>query len=183
MRRLLVAIVFIAAATPVFGQSVYEKEAEIRRSVPYSSMLAKVPGLTLSDYNRAVRSLAEEEAATSRRSQLIEPIYSPPAYTYTPPTPTRSTPDSYERRSGSSYDFQSGNIYTWRKSDDGTTKVNGTNLNTGSMWNTTIKPNGSMTGWDSKMNPWTYDAKSKTYMNLGTGQMCIGEGYARVCTK
>jgi hypothetical protein len=40
---------------------------------------------------------------------------------------------------------------------------------------------GSMRGSDSKMNPWTYDAGSKTYMNLGTGKMCRGEGLARTC--
>jgi len=61
--------------------------------------------------------------------------------------------------------------------------VDGSNLNTGSMWNTTIKPNGSMSGTDSNFNMWNYDAGSKTYMNYGIGKMCVGEGYARVCTK
>jgi len=51
------------------------------------------------------------------------------------------------------------------------------------MWNTTIKPNGSMSGTDSNFNMWNYDAGSKTYMNYGIGKMCVGEGYARVCTK
>ena len=181
MLRLLLAVALIAVATPVFAQSVYEREAEIRRSASYSSMLAKVPGLTLADYNRAVRRLAEDEAAASRRVVPSVPVYTPPSYS--PPTYRSTPPPTTQRRSGSTYDWQSGNIYSWRTSANGNTDVNGMNLNTGSMWNTTIKPNGSMTGTDGKMNPWTYDAKSKTYMNLGTGQMCIGEGYARVCTK
>ena len=59
--------------------------------------------------------------------------------------------------------------------------MNGMNLNTGSTWRTEIKPNGSMNGTDSKFNPWTYDANTKTYINYGTGKMCVGEGYARTC--
>jgi hypothetical protein len=47
------------------------------------------------------------------------------------------------------------------------------------MWNTRIKPNGSMTGFDSNFNPWRYDSGSKTYMNFGTAEMCVGEGYAK----
>jgi hypothetical protein len=183
MRRLLLAAFVIAVASPVFAQSVYQKEAEIRAAVPYASMLRERPGLTLQDYNQAVRRLAEAEAGVTRQTVPAPPAYSAPTYrppVYTPPTRYRA-PSNSTQSSGSSYDVQSGNSYRWRKSPDGVTKVDGMNLNTGSMWNTTIKPNGSMNGWDSQMNPWSYDSRSKTYMNYGTGKMCVGEGYARSC--
>jgi len=191
MRRLLLAVVLLALASPVFAQSLMDKEAEIRSAVPYSRMLRSNPGLTLLEYNQAVRRLAEKEI---REEQSSSPTYSVPNYTprtYTPPVytppplyvpPSTSRSRSYTPSSGSTYDWQSGNSYTWRKSLSGDTNVNGWNVNTGSMWNTTIKPNGSMNGYDSQMNPWTYDSRTKTYINYGTGKMCVGEGATRVCS-
>lgn len=56
-------------------------QQEIRRLVPYSSMLAEVPGLTLSDYDEAVRSLARElggrATPSSRRSAPSVPTVRP----------------------------------------------------------------------------------------------------------
>jgi hypothetical protein len=83
--------------------------------------------------------------------------------------------------SGYTYDWRSGNSYTWSHGYDGTINVRGYNLNTGGMWNTTIEPNGSMHGFDSNTNYWTYDSRTGTYMNMGTGTICTGKGYARVC--
>lgn len=82
---------------------------------------------------------------------------------------------------GTTYDYQSGNVYTWTKDSTGTTHVQGSNLNTGSMWNTTINKNGSMQGFDKNMNSWSYDSQTGTYMNYGTGKTCIGKGAARSC--
>jgi hypothetical protein len=80
-----------------------------------------------------------------------------------------------------SYDWQSDNSYTTSTDSNGDSHVYGTNLRTGSMWNTTISRDGSMNGWDSRGNYWTYDTNG-TYMNLGTGEICIGEGLARICS-
>jgi hypothetical protein len=79
------------------------------------------------------------------------------------------------------YDWQSGNTYTVRPRLNGGVHVDGYNLNNDSMWNTDIDRRGNMRGYDADSNPWSYDSGSKTYMNYGTGRMCIGEGYARSC--
>lgn len=83
--------------------------------------------------------------------------------------------------SGSTYDWRSGNRYRWRRDFNGDTRVNGMNLYTGSTWRQTIKPDGSMRGTDSMMNLWRYDSRTKTYMNFGTGEMCVGSGASRYC--
>ena len=83
--------------------------------------------------------------------------------------------------SGSSYDWKSGNSYNWNRDTRGNTTVRGNNLRTGSTWSTTIKPGGSMSGLDADFNPWTYDKDSGTYINSGTGRICVGRGLARRC--
>ncbi|MBN2896139.1 MAG: hypothetical protein JXK05_09660 [Campylobacterales bacterium] len=88
---------------------------------------------------------------------------------------------SYKPTSGSTYDLTSGNSYTWSKGYDGTTHMSGMNLNTGSTWSADYQKDGSMRGFDSKMNMWSYDSGSGTYINYGTGRMCIGKGAARIC--
>ena len=177
MRKTILAVTFVLVAFPVFAQSVAQREAEIRATVPYSDMARQVAGVTIYDCNAAVRRLAERDAASpSSQPAYTVPRYTPPTYTapklpnYTPPT------------TGSTFDWRSGNSYRWGKEPDGTTKVRGSNLNTGSTWNTTIRPDGSMRGTDSDMNPWSYNERTKTYINYGTGKMCVGEGYAGVCT-
>lgn len=79
------------------------------------------------------------------------------------------------------YDYQSGNLYTTSPTYNGGVRVQGSNMNTGAMWNAEIDRKGNQRGTDSSGNYWTYDQGSKTYMNLGTGKMCTGEGYARIC--
>jgi hypothetical protein len=61
--------------------------------------------------------------------------------------------------------------------------VNGSNLNTGSRWRTTIKPDGSMRGYDADMNLWKYDGQSGRYTNVGTEVTCTGNGSARTATR
>jgi hypothetical protein len=82
--------------------------------------------------------------------------------------------------SGSTYDAQSGNRYNWNRNFDGSTNVRGFNTNTGSMWNTTIQPNGDQRGLDSQGNSWQYNNRSGTYLNTD-GTMCVGKGLARIC--
>jgi hypothetical protein len=189
MRKVVIGVLLFVGciSAPSFAQNA-AKEAEIQRAVPYSVMVRKDPTITYDQYLAAVRALAAEESQ-GRSTRPAAPIYQPPstyspAPIYTPPAyvpPVRSY-TAPRPESGTTYDWQSGNSYSWRHEPDGNTKVNGFNVNTGSIWNTTIKPNGSMNGSDSHMNPWTYDANTKTYMNFGTGKICVGEGAARVCS-
>jgi hypothetical protein len=83
--------------------------------------------------------------------------------------------------SGSKFDWQSGNSYHWNTSPDGTTQVHGFNIQNGTQWNTTIQPNGNMRGMDGNYNSWNYNAQTGYYHNMGTGETCIGTGYARHC--
>lgn len=73
--------------------------------------------------------------------------------------------------SGASYDFKSGNNYRWDTDTTGTTRINGNNYNTGTIWNTTVDKDGSMRGQDSKGNFWNYNERTGTYMNYGTGEI------------
>ena len=99
------------------------------------------------------------------------------SFTYTSPTvPTISVP-----RTSSTYDWKSGNRYTTTRNYDGTVTVNGSNLRTGSSWRTTIDSSGNMRGTDKNFNSWTYNSSTGTYINYGTGKMCIGQGAARTC--
>jgi len=83
-----------------------------------------------------------------------------------------SQPRRYESRtSGSKYDWETGSNYRWQTDPAGNTRVDGFNAETGSSWHTTIKPDGSMRGTDSKGQPWTYDNRTGTYMNYGTGEV------------
>jgi len=83
-----------------------------------------------------------------------------------------SQPPRYEsRKSGSKYDWESGSSYRWQTDRAGNTRVDGFNAETRSMWHTTIKPDGSMRGTDSSGQPWTYDSRTGTYMNYGTGEV------------
>ena len=81
---------------------------------------------------------------------------------------------------GSTYDWQSGNMYHWNSDVLGNTHVYGHNFRTGSMWNTSIRRNGDMSGWDKNFNSWNYNAGTGTYVN-SNGHRCIGHGYARTC--
>jgi hypothetical protein len=91
------------------------------------------------------------------------------------------TRNASAQSSGSNYDWRSGNSYTWNKGPDGTTNLQGFNLRSGTHWNTTIQPNGNMHGFDGGNHYWTYQQGSGYYHNFGTGDTCIGQGYARHC--
>ena len=85
-------------------------------------------------------------------------------------------------RSGSKYDWRTGNQYYWEKDRDGTTKVRGHNWTTGTQWNTTVEPDGSMRGEDNRGNTWRYDSATGDYWN-SDGTMCWGRGSERTCNK
>jgi hypothetical protein len=110
----------------------------------------------------------------------VPPVYVPPANPFTPRAYTPLN-DLYEPQSGSTYDWRSGNTYRWRKEIDGDTVVNGSNLNTGSMWRSTIKPDGWQHGTDKQGNVWRYNAQTGGYWR-SDGTVCTGTGASRVCT-
>ena len=71
---------------------------------------------------------------------------------------------------GTKYDANTGNQYRWNTNQYGETKVQGNNYNTGSTWNTTIKKNGDMRGFDAQGNYWNYNKSSQMYYYFGTGE-------------
>lgn len=71
-------------------------------------------------------------------------------------------------QSGYTYDYRSGNSYNYYTSPGGQTTVRGSNLRTGSSWNTTIQRNGNMSGYDAGNNYWSYNARTGSYYNSGT---------------
>jgi len=60
MRRMLGICVALMVLVALPARAQQATEAEIRASVPYATMVREIPGLTLQDYNNAVRSLARE---------------------------------------------------------------------------------------------------------------------------
>lgn len=80
----------------------------------------------------------------------------------------------------SAYDWRTGNSYLESRGSDGSTTVWGSNSRTGSHWNTTIRPNGDMTGRDSRGDFWRYDGNTGNYWNT-RGRMCFGKGLSRTC--
>jgi hypothetical protein len=80
------------------------------------------------------------------------------------------------------YDYRTGNSYRTYTDTSGTTYVNGYNYNTGSSWRSTVDKDGDQRGTDSQGNSWQYNARSHSYYNYGTGKMCTGTGYSRICT-
>ena len=59
--------------------------------------------------------------------------------------------------------------------------MNGLNPRTGSMWRSTMQPDGSQRGTGSNGNTWRYNIQTGIYTN-SDGTICTGKGYARVCT-
>jgi hypothetical protein len=143
---------------------------------------------TAEDFAAADAEIARLKQELARLRQ--QPLYTAPIYTPPPPpiyTPYRYTPPSYsapsyESNSGSTYDAKSGNRYSWYQDSLGTTHVRGSNLNTGSMWRSTIEKDGDQRGTDSNGNMWRYNPDTGRYINYGTGEMCFGRGTLRTCT-
>lgn len=104
MRKVIAttATIVIFGAAAVFAQSQQTIDA-IRQAVPYSQMQAQLPGLTLADYDAAVRAVAKDlESSAVPRSYVPPsyaapapsiPTYSAPSYSYS--VPTYSAPQIY----------------------------------------------------------------------------------------
>jgi len=81
-----------------------------------------------------------------------------------------SNTQTRQQKQGYNYDQTTGNALRWNTNQGGETNVQGSNFYTGSQWNTTIKKNGNMNGFDSKGNYWNYNKGSGMYFNYGTGE-------------
>ncbi len=130
-RTVLLGVLFVLAIAGQVAAQQAQSEGDIRRNVPYWSLLAENPTLTLDQYNRAVREVARGANTLQPPPTRVQPrsyslpTYTPrvPAYQYTPPEVT------------SSYDARSGNRYrSYAVGED--TVVRGSNLVTGSTWRT-----------------------------------------------
>lgn len=84
-------------------------------------------------------------------------------------------------RTSSNYDATTGNMYNTQRHLDGSSDTYGNNTNTGSQWQSHSDRRGNQSGTDADGNMWNYNRGSNTYYNYGTGKMCTGSGYARVC--
>lgn len=125
-----------------------------------------------------IASLAFLSFAAASDPSSTYPIYTSPVYT-TPTYQTYTAPAYVPPKT--TYDYDTGNSYRTSRQADGTTKVRGTNLNTGSTWDTTIKTNGDMRGTDSNGDIWTYDKSTGSYSNTN-GKICTGTGASRICS-
>jgi hypothetical protein len=170
MRRMFLAFALLAlCAAPAFARQQATIEAEIKRVMPYTRMLREDPTLTINDYNAVVRAVAKrrvEQQANEPETGLAPSEHRPlvpEMPLYTPLATTLPT--------------------TWFKSLNGETDGIDSNLKTGSVWNSTRPPDGSMGRFDNKTTSWIYDAQTKTYINFGTGLICTGEGSARLCSQ
>jgi hypothetical protein len=85
-----------------------------------------------------------------------------------------------EPSSRTAFDWRSGNSYSISRDCSNITQVRAFNVRTGSIWRTTIQPDGDMTGTDSEFNLWSYDAQSGFYFST-SGRTCFGRGAARIC--
>lgn len=105
MRRAAICLVFaLGVALPASAQTT---EAELRLAVPYSSLAAKVPSLTVEQYNEAIREYARGLNVRTAPS-YPSTTYRPPTRRYVPSTP----PSITQNRMGST---------TYYNSSDGTT--------------------------------------------------------------
>ncbi|MEO7890998.1 MAG: hypothetical protein ABIW19_13435 [Vicinamibacterales bacterium] len=192
MKRMLLLVTLLLAVPTASHAQQTAKEALLRQMHSYLSMVREFPELSLADYEAAITEVAKKMVDEDRHPAAMAarpvtprlPLPSLPRsdtpavprtglYEYVPPSPPTS---------GHTYDWRSGNVYNWTTSPTGSTTVRGMNMANGSIWNSTIKPDGSQTGTDKNLNYWTYNARTGTYMNMGTGQICTGQGAARLCT-
>ena len=78
MRRVLLALALVALfRVPTFAQ---DHEADLRAKFPYATMAAKYPGLTMDDYNVAIRILAKMPDLVAEVAQMpIRPLTAAPS--------------------------------------------------------------------------------------------------------
>lgn len=70
------------------------------------------------------------------------------------------------------YQDGSGNLCTTRYFNNGSKEVSCTNPQTGAQWSTTIKKDGSMSGYNAKGEYW-YKNTSGMYHNTTTGEVTV----------
>ena len=58
-------VVFLLMASLAVAQQLTDVEAQIKAAMPYAAMVREIPGLTLQDYNEAVRQVARERAGSA----------------------------------------------------------------------------------------------------------------------
>jgi hypothetical protein len=85
-----------------------------------------------------------------------------------------------EAQTRHNYDYRTGNAYNTHRDQNGAT-IRGYNSQTGSTWSQRQNNNGSYSGVDSNGNYYSGNNRTGTYINSGTGKICTGTGYSRVC--
>ena len=80
-------------------------------------------------------------------------------------------PNNYTKaqRHGGKYIPERKTYVLWDIDQCGVMEVTGFN-DDGTKWNSTIKPNGDMTGIDTKGHFWKYDRKEEMYYNFTTSE-------------
>lgn len=66
-----------------------------------------------------------------------------------------------------------GSVYLEGDTGNGGTYTQGINTRSNSAWSTTTEPDGSQYGIDSQGDTWSYDNQLDTYINHGTGEVCV----------
>ena len=84
-------------------------------------------------------------------------------------------------RTSNAIDPANGNMYNTYRHADGSSDTYGINPRTGSQWRSHSDRRGNQSGTDADGNAWQYNRDSNTYFNYGTGEMCTGSGYSRIC--
>ncbi len=84
------------------------------------------------------------------------------------------------QNSWTNFDWRSGNSYSNYADRSGVTTY-GNNIQNGSNWRLRQNFDGSYNGTDADGNYFFGNNNTGYYSNLGTGETCIGTGYARTC--
>ena len=71
------------------------------------------------------------------------------------------------------YNPHRGSVYTETETRDGGTYTQGINTQNNGTWSTTTEPDGSQYGIDSSGDTFSYDGELDTYINHGTGEVCV----------
>ena len=84
--------------------------------------------------------------------------------------------------SGLGYDRLSGNAYRWTQSSSGGTRLRGIiPAGGGSTWSGSFSASGTLSGFDSNLDPFRYDPRTGARTNTVTGESCVGQGLAGPC--